>query len=262
MQEEELTADKQREDLAAKSGIITGAASGIGRATALNLAQAGAGLVLVDMTLEPLEDLAREIKEAGGKEPLALKVDVSDQSQVREMVQKAKDAFGSLDFMVNSAGILRRTSFTEIPAEEWDLMLAVNLTGVFYCCQEAAKVMIEQKSGSIVNVSSLAGHSTSILGGAHYTTVKHGVVGLSRHAARELGPNGIRVNAFCPGATITPMTETTAQKEERERACAATPLRRWAKPEEQASVIAFLVSDQSSFMTGACLDSNGGALMV
>ncbi|WP_044347632.1 SDR family NAD(P)-dependent oxidoreductase [Dethiosulfatarculus sandiegensis] len=257
-----MSANTQKEDLAAKAGIITGAASGIGRATALNLAAAGAGLLLADMALEPLQELAAEIKEAGGKEPVTLKVDVSDQGQVRDMVLKAKESFGSVDFMVNSAGILRRTGFTEIPAEEWDLMLAVNLTGVFYCCQEAAKVMVEQKSGSIVNVSSLAGRSTSILGGAHYTTVKHGVVGLSRHAARELGPNGIRVNAFCPGATITPMTETSAQKEERDRASAATPLRRWAKPEEQASVIAFLVSDASSFMTGACLDSNGGALMV
>jgi 3-oxoacyl-[acyl-carrier protein] reductase len=122
--------------------------------------------------------------------------------------------------------------------------------------------MIRQGKGVIVNVASLAGRSTSVLGGAHYTASKHGVIGLSRHIARELGPYGVRVNAFCPGGTLTPMVEQSSMPEEREANAARWPLRRWSAPEEQARVIAFLLSDDSGFITGACIDSNGGALMV
>ena len=122
--------------------------------------------------------------------------------------------------------------------------------------------MIRQGKGVIVNVASLAGRSTSVLGGAHYTASKHGVIGLSRHIARELGPYGVRVNAFCPGGTLTPMVEQSSTPEEREANAARWPLRRWSAPEEQARVIAFLLSDDSGFITGACIDSNGGALMV
>ena len=141
-------------------------------------------------------------------------------------------------------------------------MIKVNLRGPFLFCKYAALPMVQQGKGVVVNVSSLAGRSTSILGGAHYTSAKHALIGLSRHMARELGPRGVRVNAFCPGATLTPMTTTGSSAREVERVAAAIPRRQWATPEEQAAVIGFLVSDASINITGACIDSNGGSLMV
>jgi len=249
-------------DLTGKFGIITGAASGIGHATAKNLAQAGAGLVLVDLSEEQLRSLAEAIGATGAPRPLAITADVSSVVDVDRMANATLAAFGRIDFLVTSAGILRRTSFPEIQPDEWDLVLAINLRGPYLCCRAVAPAMIKQGRGTIVNVASLAGRSVSVLGGAHYTASKHGVIGLSRHLARELGPYGIRVNAFCPGGTLTPMIEKTSPPEERELNATKWPLRRWATPEEQARVIAFLLSDESSFITGASIDSNGGALML
>jgi len=248
--------------LQGRAGIVTGAASGIGRAAALRLAREGAGLTLVDLNRELLEEAAREIRKAGGPEPLLAPADVSDEAQVGEFTAACRDKLGAVDFLVTSAGILRRTGFTDLQPKEWELVLKVNLTGPFLCCRAAAPIMIEQGRGSIVNVASLAGRTVSVLGGAHYTVSKHGVVGLSRHLARELGPFGVRVNAFCPGGTMTPMVTQVTPPEELEATAAKFPLRRWGRPEEQAAAIAYLVSDESSYMTGACLDSNGGAVML
>jgi 3-oxoacyl-[acyl-carrier protein] reductase len=249
-------------DFRGKFGIVTGAASGIGRAAALYLAHAGAGLSLIDLDEKLLKTLAGEIETAGALNPLVQKVDVSSEVEVQSGVEKALGFFGRIDFLVTSAGILRRTKFAEMPIAEWDLMIAVNLRGTFLCCHAVVPVMLRQGSGVIVNVASLAGRTASVLGGAHYTAAKHGVVGLTRHIARELGPQGIRVNAFCPGATLTPLVQRATPPEELDRIAAGMPIRRWAQPEEQARVIAFLLSDDSIFITGACIDSNGGAVMV
>lgn len=249
-------------DFRGKFGIVTGAASGIGRATALYLANAGAGLALLDIDAKRLEILADEIGKGGTAPPLAQTLDVSADIEVQAAVENTRTTFGRIDFLVTSAGILRRTKFTEMPIAEWDLMMAVNLRGTFLCCRAVAPVMLQQGGGVIVNVASLAGRTASVLGGAHYTAAKHGVVGLTRHIARELGPEGIRVNAFCPGATLTPLVQRATPPEELERIAAGMPIRRWSKPEEQARVIAFLLSADSNFITGACIDSNGGAVMV
>lgn len=245
-----------------KFGIITGAASGIGRSTALQLAREGASLVLVDLLENELHLLAREISASGAASPLAVAVDVTVEAEVDGMVATALENFHRIDFLVTSAGILRRTRFAELGSSEWDLVMAVNLRGPYLCCRAVVPTMVEQGGGVIVNVASLAGRSCSVLGGAHYTASKHGVIGLSRHLARELGPHGIRVNTFCPGGTLTPMVEKNTPPEERNAYAALWPLRRWAEPEEQARVISFLVSDDSSFITGASIDSNGGALML
>jgi 3-oxoacyl-[acyl-carrier protein] reductase len=248
-------------DFRGKYGIVTGAASGIGRATAFHLARLGAGVALVDVAHETLGSLAQEIG-VGGVAPLIIPTDVASEPAVEQMAQTTIEAFGRIDFLVTSAGIVRRTAFPELPTAEWDLVMGVNLRGPYLCCRSVVPTMIRQGKGVIVNVASLAGRSTSVLGGAHYTASKHGVIGLSRHIARELGPHGIRVNAFCPGGTLTPMVEQNSTPEEREANAARWPLRRWSAPAEQARVIAFLLSDDSGFMTGACIDSNGGALMV
>lgn len=247
-------------DFKEKFGVVTGAASGIGRATAIHLAQAGAGLSLVDLAEEQLSVLASEIEKANLPRPLVVTANVSSEVDVERFAKATLTAFGRIDFLVTSAGILRRTGFQEIQPDEWDLVLAINLRGTYLCCKAVVPIMIKQGRGTIVNVASLAGRSASVLGGAHYTASKHGVVGLSRHLARELGPYGIRVNAFCPGGTLTPMVEKATPPEEMEATAAKWPLRRWATPEEQARVIAFLLSDESSFMTGAAIDSNGGRL--
>jgi NAD(P)-dependent dehydrogenase (short-subunit alcohol dehydrogenase family) len=251
-----------RERFEDKCGIITGAASGMGRATALHLALAGAGLTLVDQDEVGLDATAREIERAGRARPQTLAIDVSDAAQVERMVADRQVALDRIDFLVNMAGILRRTPFDKIDQAEWDLVMAVNLRGVYLCCRAVLAPMKAQGKGVIVNVASVAGRSVSILGGAHYTAAKHGVVGLTRHLARELGTAGIRVNAFCPGATLTPMIEKTTSEEEQRQLAAKLPLGRFAQPEEQARAIAFMLSDDSSYITGACLDSNGGAIML
>lgn len=246
-----------------RCGIVTGAASGIGRAAARHIVAMGADLLLVDVDGARLEEAAAEIRAAAPQRRIAAaRADVAREPEVRAAVESALSAFGGIDFLVNGHGILRRTAFAGIGAEEWDLVLAVNLRGCFLFCREVIPHLLRRGKGAIVNVASLAGRTCSILGGAHYTASKHGLVGLSRHLAREYARQGIRVNAFCPGATLTPMTLSTTTPEELERVAASIPRGRWAEPEEQAWVIGFLLSDAASNITGACIDANGGSLMI
>jgi 3-oxoacyl-[acyl-carrier protein] reductase len=249
-------------DLNGKCGIVTGAASGIGKAAALHLAAMGAGVALVDISPEGLAACAEEIRAAGGPCALAVPADAADEHQVAAAVSRCLAECGAVDFLVNGHGILRRTPFLEIPSTEWDLMFAVNLKGCFLFCKAVLPHMKACGRGAIVNVASLAGRTCSVLGGAHYTAAKHGLVGLSRHLAREVAPFGIRVNAFCPGATMTPMIVNATPPEEIARVAAALPRGRWASPAEQAWVIGFLLSDAAANITGASIDSNGGALMI
>ena len=253
---------EQRFSLSKKYGIVTGAASGIGRATALHLAEMGAHLTLVDMDSDGLRRVAAQIEATGGAPQHIAAVDICDEGAVKRTVREAGAQFGSIEFLVNCAGILRRTAFLEIETDEWDLVLNTNLRAQYIFCREVLRHMQDNGRGVIVNVASLAGRTCSLLGGAHYTTAKHALVGLSRHLAREFAAHGIRVNAFCPGATLTPMTETATSAEEFDAVVAATPRGCWADPIEQAHVIGFLVSDASVNIVGACIDSNGGALMV
>ncbi len=245
-----------------RSGIVTGAASGIGRATAVHLARMDARVALVDKDGHGLEKTRLLIEEKNSFSPLVFESDVTQETAVREVVAETVAQFGAVDFLINSAGILRRTAFFEIPPAEWDLVMNVNLRAAFLYCQAVAPHMVDRGRGAIINVASLAGRSCSILGGAHYTTSKHALIGLSRHLARELSSKGLRINAFCPGATLTPMTLNVSSDEEIEAVATTIPRGRWASPEEQAAVIGFLVSDAAINITGACIDSNGGALMV
>jgi 3-oxoacyl-[acyl-carrier protein] reductase len=248
--------------LKGRCGVLTGAASGIGQACAIQLAQMGAALCLIDLDRDRLQETGEIIKKHFNTPTLLLDTDASDEVAINIAIDKALAQFGGIDFLVNCAGIFRKTAFTEIPTEEWDLITKVNLRGPFLICRSVATHMVSRGSGVIVNVASVAGRSSSLLGGAHYTVVKHGIVGLSRHMARELGPNGIRVNAFCPGATLTPMTLNTFPPETIEAVAVNIPRRKWATPEEQAVVIGFLLTDAAININGACIDSNGGVLMV
>jgi len=245
-----------------RCGIITGAASGIGQAAALYLARRGAKVALIDVDQGGLKATAERIAAETDLPPLVFEIDVADAAAVGRAVEMTAFTFDRIDFLVNCAGILRKTPFLDISLTEWDLMTRVNLRGIFICCQAVARQMVARKSGAIVNISSLAGRSVSLLGGAHYTSVKHAVVGLSRHMALELAPSGIRVNAFCPGATLTPMITGAVSPAQIETVARNIPRGRWAVPEEQAAVIEFLISDAAVNITGACIDSNGGTLMI
>jgi 3-oxoacyl-[acyl-carrier protein] reductase len=249
-------------DIKNRFGIVTGAASGIGQATAVHLARMGAAVALVDLNRSGLKETAALIGRQSEASMLVFAADATDEKEVERVVVETAENFGSIDFLINSAGILRRSSFLDMPLEEWDLMFKVNLRGPFLYCRYAVPHMIRQGKGVIVNVASLAGRSSSILGGAHYTSAKHALIGLSRHMARELSPKGLRVNAFCPGATMTAMVMNSTSPEEIEAVAATIPRRRFATAEEQAAVIGFLVSDAAVNITGACIDSNGGSLMI
>jgi 3-oxoacyl-[acyl-carrier protein] reductase len=249
-------------DLTDRCGIITGAASGIGRAAGVQLAEMGASVALVDLNGSGLEEAAEQIVQKGLPEPLVHHADAADEKEVNRVVSDTLKRLGQIDFLVNGAGILRRTHFGDLDASEWDLLLGINLRGPFLFCKAVSDPMIAHGSGVMINIASLAGRSCSLLGGAHYTTAKHGLIGLTRHLARELAPKGVRVNAFCPGATLTPMIENTTSREELDRVASAIPRGKIASVEEQARVIGFLVSDASINITGACIDSNGGSLMV
>jgi len=243
-------------------GIITGSASGIGKSLTLLMARSGAGLALVDRDRSGLEAITRTCKAENPSEPLAVEADISKEEDVRRMVDETLARFGRIDFLVTSAGILFRTGFADIPMAEWDELMNTNVRGLFMCNQLVVREMLRQGGGTIVNVASVAGRSISLIGGAHYCASKHAVIGITRHMARELCSRGIRANAFCPGATHTPMIHdnlTAVELADLEKRIA---LGRLADSEEQAGVIAFLLSDSASYLNGACLDSNGGSVML
>ena len=249
-------------DFSGQYGIITGPASGIGKALALLLAESNAALSLVDRDGSGLNAIARACQEKCRVEPLAVQADVSKEDDVRRMVEQTLLRFGKIDFLVTSAGILYRTKFTEISIEEWDEVMDTNVRGLFMCNQFVVREMLKSEGGRIVNVASLAGRSISLIGGVHYCASKHAVIGITRHMARELGHRGIRANAFCPGATHTPMIHDNMAVQEIEELEQRIALGRLADPEEQARVIAFMLSDAASYLNGACLDANGGSVML
>lgn len=242
--------------------IVTGAARGMGRATALRLGMEGASVVVNDVSSDGAETVAAEIKSAGGKAS-AFVADVSDWQQVQAMINATVSEFGTVDILVNNAGILRATHLLEdIPEKEWDLMMDVNLKGVFNCTKAVLPIMKAQRSGKIVNVSSSAGRCTSTFGGAHYTTAKAAVLGLTRHTARETASFGINVNATAPGSMDTDMVRELATPEHIAKEEAANPLGRLGTAEDEANLVAFLVSEEASYITGATVDLNGGDLMM
>lgn len=251
-----------RSTLAGKTAIVTGAAQGIGRAVAETLATHGARVALADVQIEVIERAAAAIEERGGR-AIAVSVDVTSADQVEQMVARVIAVFGTVDILVNNAGVLRNTPIVEMSEAEWDLVVDICLKGAFLCSRAVLPLMMAKRHGKIVNISSLAGRSTSVLGGAAYTAAKTGLLGFSRHLAREAAPHGINVNAVCPGATDTPMTRLGARSPEHfETLGKAVPLGRWGVPEDQANAVLFLVSEAASFVTGATLDVNGGLMMI
>ncbi|MDH3600093.1 MAG: SDR family oxidoreductase [Candidatus Tectomicrobia bacterium] len=245
-----------------KSAMVTGAAKGIGKATALALARQGASVAIVDIQAEGAEQTASEVRQLG-VEALAAPTDVADSSQVNSAVERVAAKLGRIDMLVNNAYI--SGGYAPVPEttdEVWNRVLSVNLTGYFNCARAVSRVMIEQGGGVIVNLSSGAGIRGSISAGVQYSASKAGIIGLTKGLAADLSPHGIRVNCIAPGVIDTdlgaPGTGWTRAELERygQRDVA---LGRFGQPEDIADVIVFLLSDASRFMTGEVIAVDGGA---
>lgn len=247
-----------------KVAIVTGSSDGIGRAAALILAREGGQVVLNARGQDRLE-ATRTALQAVGKPPLVVAGNVSQAAVVERLVGEALQQFGRIDILVNNAGggtLLR--FLEEVTEEEWDLTVDSNLKSAFLCCKAVAPAMKRQQYGRIVNVSSVAGRNVSRLSGPQYSSAKAGMLGLTRHLAQDLGPFGITANAVAPGPTLVDRVArkwALRSEEDRARILANIPLGRLAAPEEVATVIAFLASDDAAYVTGVTIDVNGGSFM-
>lgn len=244
-----------------KVAIVTGGARGMGRTVSERLAAEGAKVIVGDIDFETAEKVASGITSLGG-EALAVRADVSQSRDVNKVVDAAVRNFGKIEILINNAGILRRTRFDKIDEAEWDLVVAVNMKGVFLYSQAVYGIMKERGYGRIVNFSSTAGKTVSTLGGAHYTASKTAVLGITRALAKEAAPHGITVNAVCPGMIDTDMPRMTTDPEEFEAYKKGFPFARLGTSEEVVALVLFLASDEASYITGASIDINGGSLMI
>jgi len=243
--------------------IVTGSAGGLGFYFCKAFLKEGAKVAVNDISGELVDKAVRELSSPG--QVIGVVANVCQRSAIENMVAKVVEKFGRLDILVNNAGGSLHTpyKFEEISEEHWDRVVDVNLKGTFLCCQGAVKQFRKQGGGGkIVNVSALAGRWLGSLAGCHYTSSKAGVIGLTRHLAHELGPEGIYVNAIAP--TITMANQRTidlwnARPEEyRQKILSEVPLRRLSRPEEVAAAVIFLCTDEASYLTGVTLDVNGG----
>jgi 2-hydroxycyclohexanecarboxyl-CoA dehydrogenase len=245
--------------LEGKVAFVTGAASGIGRATAMRLGEEGVRVAAADLNAEGAAATASAI----GPEAVGLGLDITDLSSVQAAVAEAERLLGPIEILVNCAGWDRVEPFLDNSEETWDRILDVNLKGVIRCTRSVLDGMISRRSGRIVNVSSDAGRVGSS-GEVVYSGAKAGIIGFSKGVARETARHGLRVNVVCPGPTDTPLMAATSEANPRlgEALVKAIPFRRLAKPEEIAAAIAFLASDDASFITGQTLSVSGGLTMV
>lgn len=242
-----------------KIALVTGASRGIGAATALKLAQHGCDVVVNYLSRADAARVVVQQIESVGRRAIALQADVSDYAQVHRMIETTVRELGGLHILVNNAGYSSHGGIEQLPLDEWRRMLAVTLDGAFYCTKLAVPYMRQAGWGRIVNLSSLRA-MTGSAHGPHYAAAKAGLIGLTKSLALELAPYNITVNAVAPGYTDTEMNrKSLAEKGEQIRA--SIPLRRIATPEEIASVIAFLCSEEASYITGETINVNGGIYM-
>lgn len=237
-----------------RKAIVTGAGRGIGKAIALKLAEVGADVVAVDINLEGAQEVSRGIEKLG-RTGIAVKADVSVAEEAERIVSVAKSDFGRIDILVNNAGINRDALLHKMTDEAWNHVLAVDLTGVFFCLRAAAKVMRDQEYGRIINISSASWMGN--IGQANYSAAKAGVVGLSKTAARELARKGITVNVICPGFIDTEMTRRVPERI-RGKIIEKISMGKAGRPEDVANVVTFLASDEARYVTGSIIDVGGG----
>ncbi|MCM3180056.1 SDR family NAD(P)-dependent oxidoreductase [Cytobacillus horneckiae] len=240
-----------------KVAIITGAASGMGKAEAIRFGKEGAKVVVADLNIEGAETVAQEINSNGG-EALAVKVNVTDNADLENMVKTTMDIYGQIDVVVNNAGIFDKyTNSLETTEQQWDLIFDINLKAIFKITNLVLPDMIERGNGTIVNIASIAG-LVAQMGGAPYTASKHAVVGYTKHIAAVYGSKGIKINAIAPGTIRTPLTADMLKTRPTDK----IPLDRFGNDYEVADLAVFLASDESKFMNGAVVPIDGGYTIV
>jgi 3-oxoacyl-[acyl-carrier protein] reductase len=242
-----------------KVALVTGASQGIGRDTALALSRAGAKVVVAARNEEKLISLAHEIS-AFGNEALAIKIDVSDQDQVKAGFKQLIEKFGRLDILVNNAAITRDGLALRMKADDWDAVLRTNLTGAHYCIQQALATMMRARSGRIINISSVVAEMGNA-GQANYVASKAGLIGLTKAIAIEIASRNITVNAVAPGFIETPMTDVLSA-EVKDELKKRIPLGRMGTPNDITAAIVFLASDEAAYITGHVLNVNGGMYLA
>jgi meso-butanediol dehydrogenase/(S,S)-butanediol dehydrogenase/diacetyl reductase len=255
--------------LTGRKAIITGAAQGMGRGIALELAKRGADVSLWDVKYEPLLDLAKEI-ELLGRTAIAFKVDVTNKSQVDRAIAETLNLLGGVDTLVNAAGVYSSILFKDMTEKDWDYVNQINAKGVFLCCKVVQPIMTKQRGGRIINIASAAG-KTGAASEAHYVASKHAVIGLTKVLAIEFAKDNIRVNSICPGYIQTPMIEqiikelavmeNKTEDQVVKDILATIPVGRMGTPEDVAKVVAFLASEDSEYVNGQSIGVCGGLEM-
>ena len=246
--------------LEGKVAIVTGAGRGIGAAIAKKLAGEGSRVVLAELYDDLARQTSKEIADKGGTAS-AYQTDVSVETSVRTMVQFTIDKYGRIDGLVNNAGIYPKSAVIDMSRQEWDRVISVNLKGAYLCCKHVLPVMAAQKSGRIVNISS----SHGLRGGAgfsHYCASKAGLIGLTKSIALEVAKAGVQVNVVAPAVVDTQMPRQHSSEEELQAKASKIPMGRIGKPDDIAEVVAFLLSDHNTFITGQAICVNGGAMML
>ncbi len=243
-----------------KVALVTGSARGIGRAIAETLAQRGADIIVADLRAELAAATAQEIAAATGRRVTSIAVDVSNTESVKAMIDQALADFGHIDILVNNAGLTRDNLIMRMEEADWDLVLNINLKGVFNCAKAVVRPMMKQRHGRIINISSVSGLAGQA-GQANYSASKAGVIGLTKALARELGSREITVNAVAPGFILTDLTKDLPE-ELKESTLKAVPLGRWGTTQEIAYAVAFLASDEAAYITGHVLSVDGGMVMM
>ena len=255
-----------------KVAIVTGGGQGLGQAICNRLAEEGAHVVVADINAETANSTAAAIVEQTDRRAIAVQVNVTDEAQVEALVQRAVDEFGRLDILVSNAGVLRSGAIEEFDADDWRFVMNVNLFGYFLCCKYACRVMVEQKSGSIVQINSKSGKKGSFKNSA-YAATKFGGIGLTQSVALEMAEYGVRVNAVCPGNLLdSPLWVNSlygqyaerwgiTEEEVRQRYVDQVPMKRGCTYQDVCNVVVFLASEQSGYMTGQAVNVTGGQEM-
>ncbi len=242
-----------------KVALITGGAQGIGKAIAARFAEAGAAVAVADIDEEKAHATAAELEQSYSVKAMGLKVDVADFEHCKIMIKTVIDSMGKIDILVNNAGITRDTLLMRMSDDDWDKVIAINLKGVFNCCRAIARPMMKQRSGRIINISSVVGLMGNA-GQANYAASKAGVIGLTKTVAKEFAPRGITVNAIAPGFIQTRMTERLPENV-KNSIVREIPLQKLGSPDEIAYCARFMASDQAGYITGAVIRVDGGLAM-